>query len=216
MKKWLFKSQDFIAFFFGAILGFWVNLITWKLSDLPIGYWFIVWIVGFFGFLSYKRWINTKDEFEFFIDHWIWERKNFNSENVWICKDTDEYQLIEWGIVRDKFKEDWTKIFPDNENNSSSKLFLKRNGIIVREFTWISCDGGCVWMPLPDSKNLWDPEKDECKMEYSFKEDSLKFKMLKKIWNPWRNKTFANIFKSANIKIKSPQENKKKFLFSNY
>lgn len=201
MKKWLFQSQDYVWFLFGVISGFGINLITWKLADLSISYGVfgtIGWILGFFW---YKYWISTKDEFDFYITHWVWEAKVFNHVSTWICKDTDEYQLVEWNIVRNNFREDWTRIFPDNENNTSYQLFLKRNGIIVREFTWVSCDGGRVWMPIPEMKNLWDTNSWDFKIEYFFKKNSLKFRMLQKIWEHWSETSFERLFERAKIKI---------------
>lgn len=201
MNKWLFKSQDLIAFLFGAFSGFGINLITGKLEYLSVGWWVFgtaIWTIGFFW---YKFWINTVDEFEFFVNHGVWKKKTFDSQEIWICSDTDEYQLITWGVVVDGFKEKWTEIFPDNENNASYKLFLKRNGIIVREFTWVSCDGGRIWMPIPEGKNLWDWKKNECNMEYYFLKDSLDFKMLKKIGYSLEM-SFDEVFKNAGITIK--------------
>ena len=201
MKKWLFQSQEYIGFLFGVISGFGINLITWKLADLSISYGImgaIGWIIGFFW---YKYWISTKDEFDFYITHWVWEKKLFDHVQTWICKDTDEYQLIEWNPITRNFKESWTKVFPDNENNKSCQLFLKRNGIIVREFTWVYCDGGRVWMPIHDRKKHWKTNKRECIMDYFFLKDSLQYRMLQKIWNYWSEDSFERIFEQAKIKI---------------
>ena len=200
MKKWLFQSQDYVWFLFGAISGFGINLITWKLADLSISYGFIGTIGWILGFFWYKYWISTKDEFDFYITHWVWEKKLFDHVQTWICKDTDEYQLVEWNTVVENFKEIWTDIFPDNENNFSYQLFLKRNGIIVREFTWVSCDGGRVRMPIPDRKNHWK-NKRECIMDYFFLKDSLEYRMLQKIWNYWSEDSFERLFEQAKIKI---------------
>lgn len=202
MKKWLFQSQDYIWFLFGVISGFGINLLTGKLADLSISYGVfgtIGWILGFFW---YKYWISTKDEFDFYIIHWVWEKKLFDNVQTWISKDTDEYQLVEWNPVVRKFKQPWTNIFPDNENNESCQLFLKRNGIIVREFIWIYCDGWRVFMPIPDAKNLWGGDKREFKMEYYFLKDSLKYRMLEKIWDFWSDDSFERLFERAEIKIK--------------
>jgi hypothetical protein len=201
MKKWLFQSQDYVWFLLGTISGFGINLITWKLSDLSITYGIIGAIGWILGFFLYKFWISTKDEFDFYITHWVWEKKPFDHVQTWICKDTDEYQLVEWNPVVKNFKESWTKIFPDNENNESCQLFLKRNGIVVREFTWIYCDGWRVFMPLPDSKNVWGKTSKGLKIEYSFQKDSLKFRMLHQIWDYWREESFERLLERAGIKI---------------
>lgn len=201
MKKWLFQSQDYIWFLFGVISGFGINLITWKLADLPICYWMISTIAWVTGFFWYKFWISTKDEFDFYITHWVWEKKIFDHVQTWICKDTDEYQLVEWNTVVRQFKQPWTKIFPDNENNDSCQLFLKRNGIIVREFTWVYCDGWRVWMPIPDSKNLWDND-DSSSREYYFIRNSLKYRMLQKLWEYGSESSFDRLFERAKISIK--------------
>lgn len=190
MKKWLFKSQDFIAFFFGVFSGFWINLVTGKWEDLSIFYGVIATIIGIIGFFCYKSWINTQDEFDFFIQHSTWEKKNFDDVETWTCKDTDEYQLVLWDIEMNNFHQKWTEIFPDNEHNKKYKLFLKRNGIIVREFRWVSCDGWRVFMPIPKS-NKWEPY---------LKRDSLEFRMLEKIGYS-QEIDFAQIFEEGNIQI---------------
>lgn len=202
MKKWLFQSQEYVWFLFGAISGFGINLVTWKLSELPNWFGILILALWIALFFIYKNWIATKDEFDFFITHSHWEFKLFDNTQTWICEDTDEYQLVEWNVVVEKFQEEWTRIFPDNNNNASYQLFLKRNGIIVREFTWVSCDGGRVWMPIPERKNHCESVGWTCQMEYFFQKNSLNYRMLLKIWVSWSETSFDRLFERAKIYIK--------------
>lgn len=192
MKKWLFKSQDFITFLFGALSGFWINLITNDIKERGslFVYGICLTLGGIVLFWWYRRWIGNIDRFDSLIRSETWEKKNFDGVETWTCKDTDEYQLVLGNSMVEWYKEKWTEIFPDNKHNTSYELLLKRNGIIVRKFSWIYCDGGHVFMPIPEH-NKWS---------LYFKKDSLKYRMLDKIGYS-NHLDFQEIFKEAEIQI---------------
>ncbi len=200
MKKWLFKSQDIIAFLLGIFCGFGINLISGKLTELHLFWGILSALMGTLTFVVYRFWVWNTDEFDFYIRHGKWERKEFDWIETWICEDTDQYQLVIWNNCVEGFKENWTDIFADKESNTIRQLFLKRNGIIIREFRWVKCDGYRIWMPIPNIRNLWGWKREEMKMEYFFVKNSLEYRMLLKIWDPGIG-TFEDIFQAWNIKI---------------
>lgn len=203
-KKYIFENDDILSFLLWVIAWFWVNILTNKL-DFWICFWIISTIIWISVFIWLKIWLWKLDKFEYFINYWKWERKVFWWITTWVCEDTDEYQLVLWNNVTDNFKENWTKIFPDNENNYSCELFLKRNWIIVREFIWWYFDWGRTFLPLPE--RVYDENNPEKDFFYYIK-DSLKYKMIYQIWDFWSETSFERLFERAKIKIITEKEKK--------
>lgn len=197
MKKFLFESQELLFFIIWWVFGFWINIWTNKLSSASIWTGILIIIISISLFLIYKIWIWKLDKFNYYITHWKWEKKNFWWKTTWICSDTDEYQLVLWEDVTKNFKEPRTKIFPDNENNFSCELFLKKNWIIVREFIWVYLDWVRTFIPIPNRK-YWENENQDY---FYFRKDSIEYKMMLKIWDLWREANFESLFKRAKINL---------------
>lgn len=146
------------------------------------------------------------DKFEYLITYFKWDRKVFWWVITWICNDNYEYQLVLWNDINNNFQENWTKNFRDNENNYSCELFLKRNWIIVNEFVWGYFDGWRIFLPLPD--RIYD-KNDSQKDFYYYVKNSLKYKMIYKIWDFWSETSFERLFERAKINIISESEEDK-------
>lgn len=199
MKKFLFESQELLFFIIWWIFGFWINIWTNKISDSNIWTWIFIIIISIILFLLYKLWIWKLDKFNYYITHSEWERKNFWWKTTWICNDTDEYQLVLWEDVTKNFKEPWTKIFSDNENNFSCELFLKKNWIIVNEFIWVYLDWVRTFIPIPNRKYGENEDQDY----FYFKKNSVEYKMMMKIWDFWRENSFESLFERTKIYIEN-------------
>jgi len=192
MKKILFESQELLFFITWWIFGFWINIWTNKLSDASMCIGIVIIVISIILFVLYKKWLWNLDEFNYYMTHSKWERKNFWWKTTWICNDTDKYQLVEWEDITKNFKEVWTNNFPDNENNYTCKLYLKKNWIIIRDFNWLYWDWGRIFMPLP----YYSIEG------YYFNINWIEYKMMLKIWNLWNYDTFTLLLKELNINLK--------------
>ena len=69
------------------------------------------------------------------------------------------------------FTERWTKVYPD-PNSSASPVYLRIGGNVIKELTFITLDGGRIFVPLPDLKSI-----DEDTVEYFWNLQSLEAKV---------------------------------------
>ena len=56
---------------------------------------------------------------------------------------------IEIGGRDREFSEEWTRRFPDKMGSSAYPVGLKVQGVEIKELTFVSCDGGRIFVPMP-------------------------------------------------------------------
>lgn len=189
INRFLFQTKDILFFIIWWISWFWLNILTSSLTWSLI-WWVLIFFISIFLFFFYKKWLWGIDEFEYYVIHSNWNK--FWPKDIWICEDNNDYQLELWECMNDRFKEKWSDKTLDNENNASYKLYVKKNWVIIREFTWCYLDWYRIFMPLPEVKS-W---------EYFIKTKSLQYKMFLKIWLYWRFFMNPNdVLKSLSINI---------------
>lgn len=113
---------------------------------------------------------NTLHEFEDLLESSTWHKEFIDHSEVWIADNDITFQ-IELGNELRQFKEKWTDIYPD-PNSSASPVYLKVNGNVIKEITFISMDGGRIFIPLPDLQML-----DDDSVEYFWNLNSLEVKV---------------------------------------
>jgi hypothetical protein len=59
-----------------------------------------------------------------------------------------EFTIIESGICTENFKESWSEQFPDS-HATSYYLEIRYHTTVLQIFTFVSCDGGRYFLPLP-------------------------------------------------------------------
>lgn len=77
-------------------------------------------------------------------DNW----QNVSGEAYMYHREFPEFTVIEGKTLVRHFQEDWTKHFPDTSARSYT-VQLRFGSTILRELTFVSCDGGRYSLPLP-------------------------------------------------------------------
>lgn len=137
---------------------------------------------------------NTLRDFEFLLESSVWHKEFFDHTEVWIADDDNTFQ-IELGQKFRQFKEKWTDVYPD-PNSSASPVYLKINGNVIKEITFISMDGGRIFVPLPDLKLL-----DDESVEYFWNLNSLEVKVCRVVGSYYIYNNLEGVAKRSKIKV---------------
>jgi len=103
-----------------------------------------------------KRYI---DNFKNLLDRFAWKKEFIDYKETWLCEEDNSYQ-IEISRERINFKESFTNVFPDKDGSCRIPVYLKVNGNRIKEMQFIMCDGGRIFIPLPEikmenNKRIW-------------------------------------------------------------
>ncbi len=133
------------------------------------------------------------EAFEKLLENTSWHKELIDHKEVWICDKDNTYQ-IEIGDRAGEWQEKWAKVYPD-ANASEYPVYLKINNTIIKEITFISCDGGRIFVPLPElqseggqTANLW-------------RRDSLSYKVCQIIGQYYIHKTIDGVAQMSKIRI---------------
>lgn len=99
----------------------------------------------------------TFQRFAELLDHAKWLKGFIDKQEVWTCEDDVLYQIA-IGMDGDEFDEEWTRGFPD-PTCSRLPVYLKVDGAVVRELTFVSLDGGRYFVPLPEIRTVSPEER---------------------------------------------------------
>lgn len=89
---------------------------------------------------------NTLRDFETYLDESTWTKTVVGHAQVWMAAADHTFQ-IEQGESTREYREPWTSIYPD-PNSSAYPVYLKINGTTIKELTFISMDGGRIFVPM--------------------------------------------------------------------
>jgi hypothetical protein len=96
---------------------------------------------------------NTLRDFEQMLENSTWSKTVIDHTEVWLA-DTDNTFQIERGERSKDFSERWTTVYPDPNSSAHPVFFLRVAGSVVKEITFISMDGGRIFVPMPDIRPL--------------------------------------------------------------
>lgn len=99
--------------------------------------------------------------FETLLRH-SWVKEIIGAREVWISEVDNMFQ-IELGQKVDEFHEEWTRKFANSKVSNAYSVLLKIQGVEIKELTFISCDGGRVFVPIPKVHFI---RKNERRFEY--------------------------------------------------
>lgn len=91
---------------------------------------------------------NTLSDFEDFLRTSKWTKSFVEHTEIWMA-DTDNTFQIEQGESTREFTERWTTVYPD-PNSTAYPVYLKINGTTIKELTFISMDGGRIFVPMAE------------------------------------------------------------------
>lgn len=127
------------------------------------------------------------------IENASWRKELIDHKEIWICDKDNTYQ-IERGDCGGEWQEKWAKVYPD-ANASEYSVYLKINNTIIKKLTFISCDGGRIFVPLPELQS------DGQQAVYIWKSDSLPYRVCQIIGKYYIHKTIEGVAQMSKIKI---------------
>ena len=127
------------------------------------------------------------------IENSSWRKELINHKTVYICDTNNTFQ-IEIGDFGGEWQEKWAKVYPD-ANASKYSVYLKINNTSIKELTFISCDGGRIFVPLPELKS------EDGQTVYIWRKDSLPFKVCKIVGDYYIHKSIEGVARMSKISI---------------
>jgi hypothetical protein len=91
---------------------------------------------------------NTLNDFEDLLRSSAWKKSFVGHAKIWMA-DADNTFQIEQGENTREFRERWATVYPD-PNSIAYPVYLKINGTTIKELTFISMDGGRIFVPMAD------------------------------------------------------------------
>jgi len=88
---------------------------------------------------------NTLGDFEVLLRTSTWTKSFVGHTEIWMAEADNTFQ-IEQGESKREFRERWTTVYPD-PISSAYPVYLKINGTTIKEVTFISIDGGRIFVP---------------------------------------------------------------------
>ncbi|HOM14672.1 MAG TPA: hypothetical protein PLB41_15285 [Rubrivivax sp.] len=95
---------------------------------------------------------NSLRDFEDLLTDSAWTKEVVDHTEIWIASKDARFQIVHGDQYRE-FKERWTSVYPD-QNSSAYPVYLKIGETIVKELTFISMDGGRIFVPMPEVRPL--------------------------------------------------------------
>lgn len=92
--------------------------------------------------------INTLKYFEILLEQSNWEKESIGNDEVWISQTNNTFQ-IHCSISDSLFSEPWTIRYPD-KHARQCPVCLKIGNTTIKEITFISLDGGRIFVPLTE------------------------------------------------------------------
>lgn len=132
------------------LLAFFPNLRFWI---------FLVFILAWIYLIALNtpKAIEEKDYFEKFNELSVhsWKKEIIEDSTVWFsCRDGSysiEIRHSADEIINPNFNESWTNFFA-NPHASIRKVWLRVNGVKIKQLTFVYCDGARILMPLPKKR----------------------------------------------------------------
>lgn len=137
---------------------------------------------------------NTLADFEKMLESSKWSNEVIDGSEVWIAENDNTFQISQGERTRD-FQERWTTVYPDG-NSSGYPVYLKINNNIVKELTFISVDGGRIFVPIPELRPV---SKND--VEYFWNMNSLEIKVCKIIGTYYIYEDIYGVAKRSRIAL---------------
>jgi hypothetical protein len=132
--------------------------------------------------------------FESLLKH-SWVREMIGDGEVWISEVDNLFQ-IEVDRRDGAFSEEWTRRFPDAGGSSAYPVFLKVQGVEIKQLVFISCDGGRIFVPRPAATPTGDRQ-----LSFSFERNSLEYRVGQIIGQFYIYNTLEGVAQMAGIAV---------------
>lgn len=139
---------------------------------------------------------NTLQNFEKMLESSSWSKTDIDGTEVWIANTDNTYQ-IEIGERTREFAERWTLLYPDR-SSSAYPVYLKLNGLTIRQLTFISMDGGRYFVPMASVRQARNDE-----VEYFWNLNSLDIKVCRIVGRYYRYSCLEDVAMHSEVAIVS-------------
>jgi len=178
--------MEIILLILGAIIGWFIAHIYYKKSSKEQK-------ILLDSFSQGLKKTNTFKYFELLLEKSEWQKEIIENGEVWVAEENNTFQ-IQIGEPEGDYCEPWTQKYPD-KNTKGYPVYLKINNTIIKELTFISLDGGRIFVPLPDQKFK------NKQVNYFWNMNSLEIKVCKIIGKYYIHKNIYGIAKQSKIEI---------------
>lgn len=137
---------------------------------------------------------NTLCDFEDLLTASQWKKTFIDDAEVWIADEDNTFQICQ-GERTKEFIERWTTVFPD-KNGSAFPVYLKIGGTVVKELTFVSMDGGRIFVPMAEVR----PKGNE-DVEYFWNVNSLAVKVCRVIGTYHRYDDLEGVARMSKVTI---------------
>lgn len=137
---------------------------------------------------------NTLSDFEKMLAESTWMSKVINESEVWIADSDNTFQISRGERTQD-FRERWTDAHPD-PNSAAYPIYLKINNNIIKELAFISVDGGRIFVPMPEKRQVSGNE-----VEYFWNMNSLEVKVCKVVGSYYSYQDLQGVAKRSRIAL---------------
>jgi hypothetical protein len=137
---------------------------------------------------------NTLEEFERRLETATWTKQFIDHVETWVCDADNTFQVIHGERTRD-FTERWTTVYPDR-SAAAYPIFLKIGGVVVKELTFISMDGGRIFVPMAEIRPAG-----EGSVDYFWNLNSIEVKVCRVIGSYYIYETLERVAKHSKIEL---------------
>lgn len=182
---------DIFVFFAGAAIG---GLLSWLIAHI-----YYVKSGGDQKFELGKlqevlKSRNTLSDFEDLLRNSAWTKSFIDEAEIWMADANSTFQ-IECGENTGEFKEVWTSVYPD-PNSTACSVYLKINGVTVKELKFISMDGGRIFVPMAGVRF-----NDEGEAEYFWNLNSLEILVCRVIGSYYIYESIEGVARASKIAL---------------
>lgn len=136
----------------------------------------------------------TLRDFEDMLARSSWTKTYIDHTGLWIADEDNTFQM-QRGERSQDFTECWTKVHPD-PNSASYPIYLKIGSSVVKELTFISADGGRIFVPMPGVRPLPDGATD-----YFWNLGSLEVRVCRIVGEYYRYNNLEGVARRSNVSI---------------
>jgi hypothetical protein len=137
---------------------------------------------------------NTLKYFELLLEKSKWKKEFIGHNEIWVAEENNTFQIYSEPQGEWRGHEEWTKTYPD-QNATIYSVYLKINNTTIKELTFITLDGGRIFVPIPDRKF------ENGKASYFWNMNSLEIKVCKIIGYYYIHKNIYDVAKRSKIEI---------------
>lgn len=183
--------QEFFVFVAGVVLGGLLSLLVAHRYYVKAGKEQKQEFSQLAGQLSPK---NTLQDFQAMLEASTWAKNIVDHVEVWIADRDNTFQIVR-SEQSQHFAERWTKAYPD-QNSSAYPVYLKIGASVIKEVTFISMDGGRIFVPMADLRPL-----ENNAVEYFWNLESLEVRLCRVIGEYYIYKNLEGVARVSKITL---------------